>query len=64
VSPGSESSDLDLRPDDLAAIDSITEIDRVVYEYALRRFRHRAAQIRPFASPIGTGVGEAGRITQ
>lgn len=64
VSPGSESSDLDLRAEDLAAIDSITEIDRVVYEYALRRFRHYAAQKRPFAPPIGTGMGEAGRITQ
>ena len=64
VSPGSESSDLDLRAEDLAAIDSITEIDRVVYEYALRRFRHYAAQKGALASPMSTVGGGPGGITQ
>ena len=64
VAPGSESSDLDLKPEDLAAIDQITEIDRVVYEYALRRFRHLAARKGPSTSPMSSFSGQAGRIAQ
>lgn len=64
VSPGSETSDLDLRPEDLMAIDSITEIDRVVYEYALRRFRHYAAQKGALISSTSIGSGGPGGIAQ